>query len=56
VRRAEHAEKRLRVHGAGPDLDVERLLQDAAARGPELLQLQDQTLKGHDSAGLMRRR
>ena len=26
VRRAQHAEERLRVHGAGADLDVERLL------------------------------
>ena len=31
MRRAEHAQKRLRVHGAGADLDVERLLQRAPA-------------------------
>ena len=47
VRRAEHAQERLRVHRAGADLDVERLLQHAAARRPELRQLQDETLKRH---------
>jgi hypothetical protein len=35
VHRPEDAEKRLRVHRARADLNVERLLQRAAARGPE---------------------
>jgi hypothetical protein len=47
VRRAEHAQERLRVHRAGADLDVERLLQRAPARRPEFGQLQDQALEGH---------
>src|SRR5438067_13403630 len=47
MRRTKHAKKRLRVHRAGADLDVERLLQRAAARYPEFRQLQDQILKGH---------
>ena len=37
------------MHRAGADLDVERLLQRAAARRPELGQLQNQALKGHRS-------
>jgi hypothetical protein len=45
--RPEHAQERLRVHRAGADLDVERLLQHAAARYPELGQLQNEALKGH---------
>src|SRR5581483_9585328 len=47
VRRPEHPQERLRVHRAGADLDVERLLQRAAARGPEFRQLQNQVLKRH---------
>src|SRR5206468_9427292 len=43
----EDAEKRFRMHGARPDFEVERLLQDAAARGPELGQFEDEILKGH---------
>src|SRR5206468_3362238 len=48
VRRPEDPEKRLRVHGARADLDVERLLQRAAARSPKLGQLQNQSLERHD--------
>ena len=43
----EHAKKCLGVHGARPDLGIERLLHDAASRGPEFRQLEDQTLKRH---------
>ena len=43
--RAEHAQKRLGMHRAGAHLDVERLLQEAAARGPELRQLEDELLQ-----------
>ena len=42
----EHAEKGLRGHGACADFDVVRLLQDAAALGPEALQAEEQLLKG----------
>ena len=45
VRRTQHAKKGLRMHGAGADLDVERLLQRAPARRPELRQLENQALK-----------
>ena len=45
MRGSEHAQKRLRMHGAGADLDVERLLQRAPARGPEIRQLQNEILK-----------
>ena len=41
----EHAEKRLRMHRAGADLDVERLLQRAPARCPEFGQLENEVLK-----------
>ena len=47
VRGAEHPQERLRMHRAGADLDVERLLQRTAARGPELGQLEDQALERH---------
>ena len=47
VRRAEHAQKRLGMHRAGADLDVERLLQRAPARRPEFRQLENEILKGH---------
>src|SRR5262249_17048759 len=47
MRRAKHAEKRLRVHRAGADFDVERLLQGTPARSPELRQLQNEILKSH---------
>src|SRR5712692_2775606 len=43
----EHAQKRFRMHRAGADLDVERLLQRAAARGPELGEPEDQALERH---------
>ena len=50
VRGPEHAQERLGVHRAGADLEVERLLQRAAARRPELRQLEDETLKRHRDA------
>ncbi len=43
----EHAEERLGVRGAGADLEVERLLQQAPVRGPERRQLENEVLKGH---------
>ena len=42
---AEHAQEGLRAHGAGAHLDVVRLLDDAAAFRPVLLQLEDDLLK-----------
>ena len=45
--RPEHAEERLRVRGAGAHFEIERLLQQAAVRGPERRQLEDEVLKGH---------
>ena len=45
--RPEHAEQRLRMRRAGADLEVERLLQQAAVRGPEGRQLEDEILEGH---------
>ena len=45
--RAEHAEQRLGMRGAGADLEVERLLDQAAARGPERGQLENEVLEGH---------
>ena len=41
----EHAQKRIRRHGAGADLDVVGLLQDAAALRPEALETKDDLLK-----------
>ena len=43
--RTEHAQERFRTHGAGADLHVVGLLNDAAAVGPVLLQLEDDVLK-----------
>ena len=43
----EHAQERLGVHGAGPHLGVEGLVDQAAARRPEARQRRDQVLKGH---------
>src|SRR5262249_25870321 len=40
-----HTEKRFRGHGAGADFDIIRLLQNAAALRPELLQAKDHFLK-----------
>jgi hypothetical protein len=45
--RAEHAEQRLRVRGAGADLEVERLLQQTPVRRPEGGQFEDEVLKRH---------
>ena len=42
---SEDAEKSFRRHGSGADFDIERLLQDAALAGPEILQLEDEFLK-----------
>ena len=46
-RRAEHAQQRFRMRGAGADFEVERLLDQAALRGPEVLQLENQVLERH---------
>src|SRR6202011_3368888 len=44
---SEHAQERLGMHRAGADLDVERLLEGASARRPELRQLENEALKRH---------
>ena len=41
---AEHAQKRLRVHRAGAELDIERLLNQAALGSPVVGQFQNQIL------------
>src|SRR5262249_6702921 len=41
----EHAQERLGVHRSRTDLDVERLLDQAAARRPVALQLEDELLQ-----------
>ena len=46
-RGAEHAQQRFRMRGARADLEVERLLDEAALRCPEVLQLEYQVLKCH---------
>ena len=46
----EHAEQRLGMRGAGADLEIERLLDQAAARRPEGGQLEDEVLEGHGAA------
>ena len=48
----EHAQERLRVHRAGSHLDVERLLEQAPARGPELRELEDELLQCDHSIAL----
>ena len=50
----EHAEQRLGMRGAGADLEVERLLQQAAVRGPERRQLEDEVLEGHAACRITR--
>ena len=45
--RSEHPQERLGVRGARSDLEVERLLDEAPAGGPEARERQDQILKGH---------
>jgi len=40
----QHAQEGLGVHGSGAHLDIERLLEETAAGGPELGQLEDQLL------------
>jgi hypothetical protein len=42
----QNAKERFRVHGARPDLDVIRLLDDAPKIAPILLKLKDEVLKG----------
>lgn len=42
---SENTKKGLRRHGSGADFNVERLLQNASLRGPEVLQLEDEFLK-----------
>src|SRR5207244_6592150 len=46
--RSEHAQQCLRVRGASPDLEIERLLNDAPLRRPECGQLEDEILEGHE--------
>ena len=53
--RAEHAEQRLGMRGAGADFEVERLLQQAAVRRPERRQLEDEILKRHDGRSRLTR-
>ncbi len=45
VGRAEDPQERLRMHRSGAHLDVERLVQETAARGPELRELEDELLQ-----------
>src|SRR5205823_7704579 len=45
VRGPEHAQEGLGVHRACADLDVERLLERAPARGPEFGEFENQILK-----------
>ena len=47
MRGSEHPQKRFRVHRAGANLYVERLLKRAPARGPEFGKLENQVLKRH---------
>src|SRR5690606_9749957 len=47
---AEHAQERGRMERAGADLDVDRLLHDAAAIGPVLLQREDEILQVHGAS------
>src|SRR6185437_9596772 len=46
---AEHPQKRLGVHGAGPHLDVERLLDETALRRPIFGKFEDEILQRHSS-------
>ena len=46
---AEYAEQRLRVRSAGADFEIERLLQQAAVRGPEGGQFENEILKRHST-------
>ena len=45
--RAEHAKQRFRMRGAGADFEIERLLDQAAARRPERRQFENEVLEGH---------
>ncbi len=44
-RRTEDAQERFGVHRSGAHLDVERLLEQTPARGPELRELEDELLQ-----------
>src|SRR4029450_8774241 len=46
-RRSKHAQQCFRMRGAGADFEIERLLNQAALRGPKLLQLENQVLERH---------
>ena len=52
--RAEDPQKGSRMKSPGPDLNVIRLLQDAAPPGPEVFQSQNEFLKSHHNAPLVR--
>ena len=52
---AEHAQERGRVERAGADLDVDGLLDDTAALGPEPAEREDEVLQVHARAGPYRR-
>src|SRR5882762_6696849 len=51
---AEHPEKRFRMHGAGADFHVVRLLEDAALLHPELGELQGQILEVESPLSFLR--
>ena len=53
--RPQHAQERLGMHRPGAHLDVEWLVQQAAARGPELRELEDELLQRDHSTGGFRR-
>src|SRR5687768_3428219 len=46
--RAQNAQQRLRMRGAGANLEIQRLLDDASLRGPEGAHFEDEILEGHD--------
>ena len=54
--RTEHAQQGFRVRRAGAHLDVERLLDQAALRGPEMLQFENQVLERHVTTAAIRSR
>ena len=45
--RSQHAKQCFRMRGAGADLKIQRLLQEAAVRGPEGGEFEDEILKRH---------
>src|SRR4030095_11187731 len=52
-RRTEHSQKRLGMHRARAHLDVERLLQETAARDPEFGQFEDELLQCDHANGAL---